>query len=264
VEVAATPRAGRLEVGIWFKPGQVAGGCLTDCSRDRCGDDRHRRYGDGYGFGDGHDGDDDDHHHGDHDDDGDCPQWLVAVLEPPAGTPVNNILVSSVRLGGSVAPDPNYRRYTDSDHDGLPELKLRFRWSAVRALLAVGANTLRVQGRTDTAEFEGTGLLLVTAPDVRLRIAPRTLSGNHGSDVEARLSFEGCLHGRDVDTASLRLNGAVAVKRVVGTPGSDLIVKFPRAAVRGVLPAGERVEVRVTGTVDGLPFAATDFIRVIQ
>jgi hypothetical protein len=54
------------------------------------------------------------------------------------------------------------------------------------------------------------------------------------------------------------------VKRVVQTKGHDLVVKFDRAAVIGVLPKGQSVEVRVTGTLQGLPFAGVDHIRVIE
>jgi hypothetical protein len=56
----------------------------------------------------------------------------------------------------------------------------------------------------------------------------------------------------------------VPVKRVVSSSRDKLIVKFDRAAVLGVLPDGERVEVRVSGTVAGQAFTARDFIRVTE
>ena len=68
----------------------------------------------------------------------------------------------------------------------------------------------------------------------------------------------------DIDVTSLRLNETVPVKRVVSSSRDKLIVKFDRAAVLGVLPDGERVEVRVSGTVRGQPFTARDHIRVTK
>jgi hypothetical protein len=56
----------------------------------------------------------------------------------------------------------------------------------------------------------------------------------------------------------------VPVKRVVVNKGRDLVVKFDRSAVIGVLPLGDEVEVRVTGTLQGLPFVGVDHIRVIE
>jgi hypothetical protein len=44
----------------------------------------------------------------------------------------------------------------------------------------------------------------------------------------------------------------------------EIKVKFPRSAVIDLLPAGNHVPVRVTGTVAGTFFEGVDFIRVIH
>ena len=64
--------------------------------------------------------------------------------------------------------------------------------------------------------------------------------------------------------ASLRLNGVVPVERVVHASGRELSVKFDRAAAIAHPAAGDSVEVRVTGTIRGVPFVGMDHIRVIE
>jgi hypothetical protein len=69
---------------------------------------------------------------------------------------------------------------------------------------------------------------------------------------------------RDVLVSSLRLNGRVAPSRVVVASTHKLIVKFNRAAVIAILPVGEHVEVRVSGSAGRLSFEGRDTIRVTQ
>lgn len=74
----------------------------------------------------------------------------------------------------------------------------------------------------------------------------------------------------DIDIASIRLNGTVAVdpaaQTALGDPDGDgvvgLTVKFARAAVVPTLAEGDNVPVVVTGTVGGEPFIGTDHIQV--
>jgi hypothetical protein len=54
------------------------------------------------------------------------------------------------------------------------------------------------------------------------------------------------------------------VERVVRACGRELSLKFDRGAAIAVLPVGSSVEVRVTGTLRGVPFVGLDHIRVIQ
>ena len=66
----------------------------------------------------------------------------------------------------------------------------------------------------------------------------------------------------DVEVSSVRLNGTVLARRVVSALGRILHLKFDRSDVLGVLPTGHSVEVRVTGTLRGIPFEGVDHVRV--
>jgi hypothetical protein len=195
----------------------------------------------------------------------DCPDWLRATLELPAGHDPATIDVASLRLFGSVPADPTYARVVDVDHDGLAELRVRFRFEKVAPHLSVGVNLATIVGRAGGSEVQGTGTIEVLALAADLRVTPRTLQRRScGEDVQARITFAEGLYASKVSVSSVRLNGVVPVKRVVHAKGRELLVKFDRAAVVGVLSPGDHVEVRVTGTLQGLPFAGVDHIRVIE
>lgn len=195
----------------------------------------------------------------------DCPDWLRATLELPAGHDPASIDVASLRLFGSVPADPAYARVVDVDRDGLPELQVRFRFDAVAPHLSIGVNLATIVGRAGGSEVQGTGTIEVLALATDLRVTPRTLRRRScGNDVLARIIFAQGLYASKVSVSSIRLNGVVPVKRVVYAHHQELVVKFDRAAVIGVLPLGNHVEVRVTGTLQGLPFVGVDHIRVIE
>jgi hypothetical protein len=194
-----------------------------------------------------------------------CPEWLYATIELPAGHDPREIGLGSVRLAGTVEADDRWWQKTDVDADGRKELKVRFRFREVASLLAPGPNVLAVSGRARDEEFVGEAVVTVTSPRVSLFVSPRKLTrSSQGQDVLAQLRVADCLDEDDVDLSSLRLDESVPVKRVVSSGHDKLIVKFDRAAVLGVLPNGERVEVRVSGTVAGQPFVARDVIRVTE
>jgi subtilase family serine protease len=195
----------------------------------------------------------------------DCPDWLRATLELPAGHDPASIDVESLRLFGSVPADPSYARVVDVDRDGLPELQVRFRFGALAPHLSIGVNLATVVGRAGGSELQGTGTIEVLALATDLWVTPRTLQRRScGEDVQARVTFAEGLYASKVSVSSVRLNGVVPVKRVVHAHRRELVVKFDRAAVIGVLPLGDKVEVRVTGTLQGLPFVGVDHIRVIE
>ena len=164
-----------------------------------------------------------------------------------------------------MAADTAYHAIVDTDHDGLGELRVRFRFDAVAPHLSVGVVSAALVGRAGGAEVRGTGRLEVLPPASSLRITPRTLERRScGEDVMARITFAEGVAASVVEIGSVRLNGVVPVERVVNVNGRELVVKFDRAAVIGVLPRGSSVEVRVTGTIRGLPFVGVDHIRVIE
>ena len=142
---------------------------------------------------------------------------------------------------------------------------MRFRFASVKPLLTTGPNDLAVTGRTPAVELRGTARLEVARVSPDMAFAPSTLSRRtKGGEVEVQITFCGDAEARDVDRASLRLNGRVPISRVVSSSGHKLIVKFDRAAVIGILPVGSQVEVTVTGALRGLAFAGRDFIRITQ
>jgi subtilase family serine protease/flagellar hook assembly protein FlgD/WD40 repeat protein len=193
-----------------------------------------------------------------------CPEWIKVQIELPPGYDPAAIERSSVLLNGDVAPDAESWALVDRDEDGILELELRFRLELVAPLLSVGSPTLTVTGRIGASTFSGQAQITVPSPALTAWFTPRTLKKSaSGQWVQVKLSFEDCGRAGDIDTTSIRLNGVVPVARVVSRPGDyDLIVKFDRAAVAAILPVGNRVEIRITGTVRTMPFLAIDTIRV--
>ena len=117
-----------------------------------------------------------------------CPDWLFATLELPAGHDPAAIEVPSLRLFGSVAADPGYQSIVDTDRDGLPELRVRFAFDAVAPHLSVGVLAATIVGRAGGVELRGTGRLEVAPalaqPAHHTSHAPATLlrGGRSGAD----------------------------------------------------------------------------------
>jgi len=78
-------------------------------------------------------------------------------------------------------------------------------------------------------------------------------------------------HAADIDVSTVKLNGEVSAESEPTAIGdydsdgiTDLMVKFDRTAVQGLLQIGD-VEITVTGELnDGTPFEGSDTIRVIN
>jgi len=193
-----------------------------------------------------------------------CPEWIRAAIELPAGYGPGSIDPATVRLAGTVAAD-GVTGTTDRDRDGIPELLVRFAFGDVAPLLRPGANPLAVTGRAGGVEFSGRAILTVVSPRVDLFFTPRTLERrSRGNDVQVQLQVADCMDATKVSVASLRLNETVPVGRVVSVTKQKLIVKFDRRAALAVLPDGDSVEVRVSGTIAGQAFVAKDVIRVTE
>jgi hypothetical protein len=77
--------------------------------------------------------------------------WLIAYIEPVGFSP-SDIDISSLRLAGSVSPDPRLTKVVDHDFNGLPELMVRFSSAAIDPLLTLGANHLEVTASLVTGE----------------------------------------------------------------------------------------------------------------
>jgi hypothetical protein len=194
-----------------------------------------------------------------------CPEWLYATIELPPGKEPQTIDLASLRLAGEVGPDPSFSRFSDRDHDGVRELEVRFALARVMPLLSVGPNDLSLTGRAGQEAIRGTGSLLVRPDTVALHLRPSVIHKRRGGPtILARLTFQREINAREVDSASLRLDGVVPIKRVECAHENHITVTFDRAAVAAILPLGRRVEVEVGGTIRGLAFEARAFVQVME
>jgi hypothetical protein len=194
-----------------------------------------------------------------------CPLWVLARIELPAGHDPHAIAQPSLRLAGSLAPDPSHRLFADTDGDGLLELEVRFEFDELAELLELGSQPLTLTGLVAGAEFAGSATFVVQAPRVGMFFTPRTLQrSSQGGYVQVQLRVPDCMDAKRIVPASLRLNESVPIASVVSWNSQKLIVKFSRAAVLAVLPDGPQVEVRVSGTLAEEAFVARDAIRVQQ
>jgi hypothetical protein len=193
-----------------------------------------------------------------------CPQWLYATIEPAASHDPGSIDPASVRLAGTVAADPTYQALVDRDGDGRLEREVRFALGDVRPLLTPGTVVLGVTGALGAQAFGGGADVIVAEPKARLEIAPTVWSRSQpGLDLRAWITLRECYGGAAIAVDSLRVNGQVPVKSVLGISGNLLMVTFDRAAVLAVLPLGDQ-DVVVTGTALGQPFRAIERLRVVE
>jgi hypothetical protein len=268
-EVAATPNAGptSVPVDVRFDPWSIAGECLVvpggnhDQHHHHRG--RHSRHQCGFAHGRPHGRGADSHTGGG----SGCPSWVFAKIVVPEGTNPYSVDVASIRLEGSVAPDPDYKVV----HWHWRSVRVRFALWKLLPLLDLGANPLELTGRAGETDISGTGVLHVRPLRVALQIHPSVLESalvgtRHGDDdtVTAKLRFTGGVKAHDVDLDSLRLNGQVSVEELLSANGSRLRVTFDRDEVLATLPEGHWVEVTVSGEVGGIPFAAMDHVQVVH
>src|SRR5262249_18059526 len=138
-EASARPKAPPTErpAEIRFYPATVAGECLvTVCDSDHMPPR-------------GMNGNDDP----------DCPEWLYATIELPAGVDPATISLGSIRLAGSVGVDTSYSKIVDVDHDGISERKGRFKFRQGAPLPGGGPNALQGPGKARAPPVRRTGNL---------------------------------------------------------------------------------------------------------
>src|SRR3990172_2213200 len=112
----------------------------------------------------------------------------------------------------------------------------------------------------------------VTTINATIDFDPNTLNKtSNGTWVVVYIEFPTGYRPADVDISTVRLEGTIpAVQRpyAVGDYDKDgipdLMVKFKRSDVINLLPNGDKVTVRVTGTVGTTTFEGVDTIRVMQ
>ena len=89
----------------------------------------------------------------------------TAELQPPAPFKASDIDIATIRLNGTVAVDANAGvSVEDRDHDGIPELRVRFDRQALIRTLAPGSETaVTVTGTIAGREFVGADTIRVRA-----------------------------------------------------------------------------------------------------
>ena len=77
--------------------------------------------------------------------------WVTAYIGLTGGSPAD-IDVTTLRLAGSIAPDPKLAKVGDLIGDGAPELMVKFSREALDPLLTLGENDLTITGSLLTGE----------------------------------------------------------------------------------------------------------------
>ncbi len=88
--------------------------------------------------------------------------WVTVYIELPAGYNVADISISSLRLNGTIPAVSWPYAIGDYDHDGIPDLMVKFDRNAVINLLPAGDNIMvTVTGTVGTTTFEGVDTIRV-------------------------------------------------------------------------------------------------------
>lgn len=90
--------------------------------------------------------------------------WVTAYIGLTGGSPAS-IDVTTLRLAGSIAPDPRFAKVGDLVGDGALELMVKFSREALDPLLTLGENELTITGSLMTGEsIEATDQIRVIDP----------------------------------------------------------------------------------------------------
>ncbi len=111
-----------------------------------------------------------------------------------------------------------------------------------------------------------------TSINATINFDPDTLNKtSKGTWVTVYIELPDGYNVADIEVASIRLEGSVPAELRPSAAGDhdkdgirDLMVKFKRSEVIGILPLGEKVPVHVTGKVGSITFDGVDIIRVIE
>ena len=88
--------------------------------------------------------------------------WVTVYIELPAGYNVNNIIISSIRLQGTIHAESWPYCIGDYDNDGIPDLMVKFKRADVINILPNGDNVqILVTGTVGTTTFEGVDTIRV-------------------------------------------------------------------------------------------------------
>lgn len=88
--------------------------------------------------------------------------WVTVYIELPVGYNVNNIIISSIRLQGTIYAESWPYCIGDYDNDGIPDLMVKFKRTDVINLLPNGDNVqILVTGTVGITTFEGVDTIRV-------------------------------------------------------------------------------------------------------
>jgi hypothetical protein len=110
--------------------------------------------------------------------------WVSAYIEPmdegPAAFDPGEILPASLRLAGSVRPDPKFAVVGDHDQDGIPDLSVKFSRAELDPLLSPGLTVLALTGTLATGQtIQGSDQVRVIDPPsggLNASVAPNPLN----------------------------------------------------------------------------------------
>ncbi|OGW45719.1 MAG: hypothetical protein A2Y66_01370 [Nitrospirae bacterium RBG_13_41_22] len=89
-------------------------------------------------------------------------KWVTVHIELPDGYNVNDIIISSIVLEGTVQAEAWPYCICDHDHDGIPDLMVKFKRADVINILPNGDNVpVHVSGTVGTVTFEGVDTIRV-------------------------------------------------------------------------------------------------------
>jgi hypothetical protein len=130
-------------------------------------------------------------------------RWVTATLEPEPPAAPEDIDVASILLGGSVPVDPSApASIGDVDHDGRPDLTVKFGRAAVQLILGTGnAVPVTVTGEIGGGCFEATDFVRVIRARVTAPSAGSVLQGGNTAEVRWETPAE-------IDVRSVSLLGS--------------------------------------------------------
>ena len=112
-------------------------------------------------------------------------RWVKGVLEPSAGAGASEIDVASIRLNGTVPVDASAKvDVGDHNHNGIPDLEVRFDRVALELTLADGEDTsVEVTGTVAGEPFLGTTVVRVRRATVTSPVAGSRLQAGERATV---------------------------------------------------------------------------------
>ncbi len=105
------------------------------------------------------------------------------------------------------------------------------------------------------------------AIDAIIKIGPKVINEkSKGQWVNCDIELPSGYDVTDIDTGSIKLNGALSiVGDVTVKPGANILgVKFLKQAITDLLPVGENIRITITGSVGSDRFEGSCFVTVIK